>query len=681
MKLKQLSIFLAAALFFAACSDDNTVGTVTSGEEVAVQLSFKTAVMEQAGSSTRGGSSLLNIGGGDASGIDFSTAATRSVLVSGMDESTVKNLWVFQYVTGGSFVRKQYFSSVDVADFRMELSKNVSGQTSDLFFVANVGPDAFPDVLATEDNFKAAGIKVTDEASILPFAGFVPMSGSLTSLTLPDDFINESQAVTLVRMVSRVDFSFQLVATGLPSGFKIKSVRLMNVPSKSFPYKDAAATTFPALTNITLRNFDYEAITATDQTSGAVSLSFYLPENARGDGSGDSETDKTGITGATCIQLVGYSDGDEITYTIYPGGNATANYDLTRNTTYTVSAAITGIYENDARVKKTPTANTYIVRPGSSINIPVKRINQTADLGEQLADITTGWSSAILWRDNSALTITTTDTDLKSNGFFTVKASDLSAEGNAVVYITDGTNILWSWQIWVTNYDPSSENETYNSYTFMDRNLGATSDVAGNLGALGLLYQWGRKDPFAGSSATASGTETLKTLYAGGSGTTTYESTNVSAPTTSANNLANAVRNPGVFYDAVSEPNDWYCGSSTTQNNVLWGTTKTVYDPCPSGWKVAPSAAFSTWATETSTWDATNLGRVFTAASGSWYPSAGYRHAGSGALSTVGSYGYYWSASSYSGYGFNLAFSSSGVYPASYSYRAIGFSVRCVQEL
>ncbi len=64
--------------------------------------------------------------------------------------------------------------------------------------------------------------------------------------------------------------------------------------------------------------------------------------------------------------------------TSIPGGDATKSYDLVRNTTYTVSAAITGIYEDDARVKKTPLANTYIVRPGSSINIPVKRANQTA---------------------------------------------------------------------------------------------------------------------------------------------------------------------------------------------------------------------------------------------------------------------------------------------------------------
>ncbi len=685
MKLSSLSILLCVALFFAACSEDNSLVRPSSGEDVSVGFSFKTAAMEQSGSSTRSGRGVLNLGGGNASGINFSASATRSVDQSGMDESAIKDLWVFQYVSGGNFVRKQYFSTVDVADFRMDLSKNVAGEKSNLYFVANMGPNAFPSVLATETEFKSYGIAITNEASVLPTAGFLPMYGSLTDLTLPDDFINNSNVVTLTRMVSRVDFSFQLAATGLPSGFKIKSVRLMNVPNKSFPYKDAAVTTFPALTDITLLEFDSEAITAIDQTTSAVSLSFYLPENMRGEGTGTVETDKTGITGSTCIQLTGYGDGNEVTYNIYPGGDATKDYNLVRNTTYAVSASITGVDGSlDARVKKSSTSNTYLVRPGSSVNIAVKRANQTAEIGEQLSDITTGWSSAVLWRDNSALTVETSDA-LQSEGFFTVKVPELTAEGNAVVYITDGTNKLWSWHIWVTNYDPESENETYSSYTFMDRNLGALNGYLAdhndeNTGALGLLYQWGRKDPFAGASATASGTTTYKSLYSGGSGSSgTYPSTNTAAPAVSPNNLLTAIRNPGVFYYSTSAQNyDWYCGSSTTGNDVLWGTTKTVYDPCPAGWRVAPIEAFSDWNKDTFAW--TSYGRSVPGITGSWYPATGNRLAITGALGYVGSNGSYWSSAVSGTYGRSLNIYSSNVAPANPNGRALGFAVRCVQD-
>ena len=38
-----------------------------------------------------------------------------------------------------------------------------------------------------------------------------------------------------------------------------------------------------------------------------------------------------------------------------------------------------------------------------------------------------------------------------------------------------------------------------NSYTVLDRNLGATSVIPGERSSIGLLYQWGRKDPFVGT--------------------------------------------------------------------------------------------------------------------------------------------------------------------------------------
>ncbi len=82
------------------------------------------------------------------------------------------------------------------------------------------------------------------------------------------------------------------------------------------------------------------------------------------------------------------------------------------------------------------------------------------------------------------------------------------ADGNAVVAVKDAEGtILWSWHIWVCNgYDAQATAHRYNNNagTVMDRNLGATSATPGKAGAMGLLYQWGRKDPFLGSSSTTS---------------------------------------------------------------------------------------------------------------------------------------------------------------------------------
>ena len=46
----------------------------------------------------------------------------------------------------------------------------------------------------------------------------------------------------------------------------------------------------------------------------------------------------------------------------------------------------------------------------------------------------------------------------------------------------------------------------------MDRNLGAISATRGDVGAIGLYYQWGRKDPFLGSSSIS---QTLRAASTG----------------------------------------------------------------------------------------------------------------------------------------------------------------------
>jgi hypothetical protein len=108
-------------------------------------------------------------------------------------------------------------------------------------------------------------------------------------------------------------------------------------------------------------------------------------------------------------------------------------------------------------------------------------------------------------------------------GRFTVTANTPASNngGNAVVQIKNGSNeVLWSWHIWVTGYDPNSGGTTYSrsngtkTYVFMDRNLGATAAATSTAtdqasAVSGLLYQWGRKDPFPGASSwsIANGTD------------------------------------------------------------------------------------------------------------------------------------------------------------------------------
>ena len=208
----------------------------------------------------------------------------------------------------------------------------------------------------------------------------------------------------------------------------------------------------------------------------------------------------------------------------------------------------------------------------------------------------------------------------------------------------------------------------------MDRNLGATSATPGDIGAFGLLYQWGRKDPFMGTCAKSESTLAAST-----------GSWNV----TSSDNMDFAVENPMTFATG------WYGGGVAGEGWLTSESEKGLYDPCPVGYRVPDGGENGFWATALGTsrvtsagteWDSANYGRHWTLADGTttaWYPAVGYRYYDSGALSNVGSYGCYWSASphpSSSHYAYNLYFYNGNVYPANNFNRSYGYSVRCVRE-
>ena len=277
------------------------------------------------------------------------------------------------------------------------------------------------------------------------------------------------------------------------------------------------------------------------------------------------------------------------------------------------------------------------------------------------------------------------------DGYIAFKTADTFKEGNAVIAAKDASGtILWSWHIWLTD-QPQGQEYYNNAGTMMDRNLGATSATPGDVGALGLLYQWGRKDPFLGSSYISSRVIAKSTI--------TWPS---SVSSNSSNGtIAYATANPTTFIDSNSSNSDWYYTGSESTDNTRWTTTdkvKSIYDPCPAGWRVPDGGSNGVWSKalgssscfkDESLYDSTNEGMNFSGkfggASTIWYPASGRRGYYVGdSLDNVGNNGYYWSAPPCSTFGYlayYLGFSSLGsVSPLNSSSRAIGYSVRCLQE-
>ena len=332
------------------------------------------------------------------------------------------------------------------------------------------------------------------------------------------------------------------------------------------------------------------------------------------------------------------------------------------------------------------TANCYIVSQRGDYCFLVAKGNQKDNLNHSTK------SASVLWESFGTSTVPNAGDLIKSvsykDGYIAFRTVDTFKEGNAVIAALDEDgSILWSWHIWLTD-QPQGQEYYNNAGIMMDRNLGATSAAPGDVGALGLLYQWGRKDPFVGSSSISKSTLARSTAKwrsvksAANTGTITY-----------------TIANPTTFIEYIETSlynRDWYYTGSKATDDTRWTTsetTKSIYDPCPSGWRVPDGGSNGVWAKACGSseqfsiypYDYVNSGVDFYGNYGSvgtiWYPASGCLRGSDGSLDVVGSYGLYWSASPLDNCAQSMSLSYSGkVLPSTNEWRAEGCSVRCVQE-
>lgn len=294
------------------------------------------------------------------------------------------------------------------------------------------------------------------------------------------------------------------------------------------------------------------------------------------DYTGSHEITERGIVWGTNVELDIHHGTKEVLGSGV-GEFSTSLTGLTHSTRYYVRAYVindTGIWYSKEMSFYTPyeggsvnlsangTANSYIVPPvySSYVFDATVKGNSTESVG-------TPATAEVLWETqltSSALEVGCVIESIELvEGQVKFQLPFDPKPGNALVAVkdADGT-ILWSWHIWVVDFDPVRTGQVYSSGNMlMDRNLGALSTVPTNAdyGAYGLFYQWGRKDPFTIPDRGTTAPE--------GAITAVYE--NLSS-------IDLTISTPTVVYD------DSYWGGDAT----LWSSVKTKYDPCPAGWRV-----------------------------------------------------------------------------------------------
>ena len=167
--------------------------------------------------------------------------------------------------------------------------------------------------------------------------------------------------------------------------------------------------------------------------------------------------------------------------------------------------------------------------------------------------------------------------------------------GNALLAALDEAgSIIWSWHIWLLN-EEITDVKTADGVMVMDRNLGATSLDSESPKSHGLLYQWGRKDPFPASPVVSGGTTSTMpdTVYDDGGNEVKIAAS--SMENSEYNTLEYAISNPTTVLSNKSQfakCRDWL--RKEFSNPALWGGNgeKSLFDPCPAGYRVPKEGTF-----------------------------------------------------------------------------------------
>lgn len=321
------------------------------------------------------------------------------------------------------------------------------------------------------------------------------------------------------------------------------------------------------------------------------------------------------------------------------------------------------------------TANCYIITAPGSYKFKAVYGNEPNNYIMDVEEAVVLWET---WNDDQEVVAGSVIVSADyAEDYMIIKTPDTLRPGNAVVAVLDGEGkILWSWHLWIPQTPVTTADfGGIMGKALMDRNLGAlvaTEASAAPVDPLsyGMVYQWGRKDPFTNTHTAL--TNAVAT-WAG--------MDEEVAPAMIS--LAESIANPRLL--GHIDNGNWL----EVDDETLWSDeAKTIYDPCPAGYRVpARDTGLPFWSADLSSqtgWsiDGTN-GWLTLGDPAAVFPIAGYRDDYSvGGMAKVGVRTLYWTArgSAAKAYGADLRFDKGTYLGNGSAPKARLGSVRCVVE-
>ena len=602
------------------------------------------------------------------------------------EEKEVHNIWVFQYdaVTKELLIKPRYYTITDqimLQDLPVYLK---AGIPSFVYVVTNTGYDnwANDDTDTSWQKFKnLEQLKKQTLPTAFPLRSIdkvsIPMVGA-------SEEVEVTTGITVTVPVTRMYAKLKVKVEMLKAEMKLNNVNVRQIPNicriETFAGdgngEPMNAVPFPDGTTFSSIAFAASDLEKSEDKEWAV---FYVPENLQGEieNQGGNKSDAA-PTNALVVDVTAEIGGEKYLYAAYPGGNSLNNFNIQRNQVYRMTLTITG-----EKGQNNPSSNCFVVKPNGFLSFePYYRVETGG--GYNFADYLSPHdenlkiaSVGIIWQTKDCIGDNTNGTLVQlgeNTGDIHQKIYVIrQLKGNALIgaFYSMG-DVLWSWHIWVTDHEPDNLGRAVTYYTYdwdnngiypekpriqgyavMSCNLGALAENQKGIGtglhrypdemtqAFGMLYQWGRKDPFPPLRNVVSehhdyNDEHTDLHYDNSnqievhktSGTDENKLFHSVIGSTLTGAVRHAIANPTVFITGTNDVNrnesyvqqksnyfnngDWCpIGESDNKlwgglepasegmkaytinqtNNVHiydnYGTEKSIFDPCPTGWRVA----------------------------------------------------------------------------------------------
>lgn len=642
--------WIIISLLMIVCSCGKSPEPMVQGKDVLVGLRLSS-----------GGVVSVNC---DNHGVEVTRGVTEMSQQSQIKDE-ISNFWVVQYdgldddalIVGQARYypdMETYLKPSDQGGNDEQIKLVASDKVNLLVIIANTFDPgmSFPQG-STLSDFKKKLRTVASDGDVMFSDGadrYLVLSGSVYGAIREGTFFTCS----LKRNVAKADIRI----INSSSDVNIISWRMRSVPSVSYYFTNfELPEIYPAVGEFT--GVDYPEVTHAISPGSHADYTVYLPVNKWGvvdDVRNEAYKNVYAPDGATYLEINAESNGEPVAYRFYLGENMTTDFNILPNTSYSYTFDINSVGdpEYDSRVEypslvnfantNDESANCYVLNPDNSggltrrFRIPVKRVDEFwGNNGyENVPEYTLGtdkeWVVELI-----ACNFDNSDSRLvlrKSEGvgsydhvkeelqYFEVEVKPGTA-GNAIIALRrkgPDNPILWSWHLWITDYDPEEafghipQDEVYaypvtggvvhryegavwsGDYArrfIMDRNLGSPSVDNLNAGNGALYYQFGRKDPLFGDKSVE------------GSKFTMIDYNSIYDPSQPISTLVYSIQNPLVFIDhrdavsrrAWTEGNKynpelfdgtivWHDPRTSSQHYMGTLMEKSVFDPCPPGYMI-----------------------------------------------------------------------------------------------